>query len=1383
MDKLWKQVTPSDFAWEREGLAFVKDKLPDHDPYRVWANFEFIAGDGSINEVDMLVLTPKGCFLVEIKSWPGKIGGDAGTWIWEHDGRRKYQDNPRILAERKAKKLASLLKAQRAAKRGKERVPYIDTLVFLSAENIKNKLIGPARLNVCTRENVISALMHLGEADRRCINKPIAKLVSHAMEEAGIKESARLRKVGLYQLGKLIDEANHFQEWIGEHTELSGVQRRIRIYLTYGKPEEEAKRLQQAASLEFKLLEGIEHPGILRVQEYQQHDHGPALVYEHDPLAERLDHYLLHKTLEQPLALDAALPIIREIAEAVRYAHAKRLYHRALSPQSIYVRDDENGKPSVKVGNWGTAERVFETETKHLSALSHLSQMVQEEAGPYVALEAHSDPQADGQYLDVFSLGAIAYLLFTGKRPAESDLELQDKLRLNNGLQITDELNGAGRELQDLIRYATHPNVASRIDSVELFLEYLAKAKEELTRPDNQRVENPTEAKPGEYLEGGYLVKKRLGRGATAITFLVAKDDKERVLKLAADQEQNARIEGEGQILRQLRHQSVVACHDIVNVGGHAAILIDYAAEGTLVRRLRSQGPIQLELLGRFGDDLLSAVLHLEEEGVAHRDIKPENVGLVMRGNQLHLVLFDFSLSRVPAENYTAGTVAYQDPFIRDPGRRRWDDYAERFTCGMTLFEMATATLPSWSEREGLPVMIEGELEIDSGVFDPSIREAMADFFRTALSRDVQQRFDNAEEMLRAWRQIFLQAGKETSHPETETQAKRFSPEEASLDTQVGLLDLTPQALDTLGRLNINRVDELIRLPLNELVRMTGVGTNTRRELSDLVQKLRARFESQPEPGKTLTLHPAKGASDSIDLIFRRVFPARIQDPQRKQFLNEFLGRLDQAQPPLGLDNVFWPSLAALCGEIDIERDNVRMTLDKLIAQWSKTSAITALRNDIVELLGDNGGVMTAAELAEALLLKRGSTQESPWRERWSQAILRAAVETELTRQECRWTMRRSGKRVLIADNRNDKGEEWADYADALGRIAEECAEHNPLLPPIRALEKVRSVAPPEAFQELSNHRLLRLAVAASQTAALSSRAEFYPRKMPARRALQLGQGALLGARLLTVREVHARIQGRYPEAEALPGRPELDTWIQELDIGFEWDGAYQRNGDRGVYRLPVRGNLTLVGASTHLTESVHGTEPDFLSTGDYKKFRQQVTTAIQERRFLALTVKPRFMASATERLVSEYGFERISFDELLLRHVRRVCDGMSNPPKWEVVLRADAAEANSRDWQNLQRLVNRALPGMAEEVLASQAPALLTDPGLMGRYGLVNTWLQQLRDRLLAATEVQAIVLLIAADGQHAGAAIDDIPIPAGAGAKEFVRIPGSWLDQPANT
>ncbi len=88
----WKEITPSEFPWEREALSWVRERLPDHEPYRAWSNFEFIAQDGSINEVDLLVLTPKGFFLVEIKSAPGIVEGDAGTWTWHHEGKIRTYD-------------------------------------------------------------------------------------------------------------------------------------------------------------------------------------------------------------------------------------------------------------------------------------------------------------------------------------------------------------------------------------------------------------------------------------------------------------------------------------------------------------------------------------------------------------------------------------------------------------------------------------------------------------------------------------------------------------------------------------------------------------------------------------------------------------------------------------------------------------------------------------------------------------------------------------------------------------------------------------------------------------------------------------------------------------------------------------------------------------------------------------------------------------------------------------------------------------------------------------------------------------------------------------------------------------------------------------------
>lgn len=108
----WIAVSESKYPWERDALEFVREKFPAHDPYRAWANFEFIADDGSVNEVDLLVLTPLGIYLIEIKSRPGVLRGDAGTWTWENEGRHFTDDNPVISADRKAKKLRTLLERQ-----------------------------------------------------------------------------------------------------------------------------------------------------------------------------------------------------------------------------------------------------------------------------------------------------------------------------------------------------------------------------------------------------------------------------------------------------------------------------------------------------------------------------------------------------------------------------------------------------------------------------------------------------------------------------------------------------------------------------------------------------------------------------------------------------------------------------------------------------------------------------------------------------------------------------------------------------------------------------------------------------------------------------------------------------------------------------------------------------------------------------------------------------------------------------------------------------------------------------------------------------------------------------------------------------------------------
>src|SRR5690349_11801240 len=108
----WTAISESSFPWEREALAFLRDHLPNHEPWRAWSNFEFIDDEGRVNEVDVLVLTPAGFVLIEVKSRPGTLRGDAYSWIWTTEGRQVTTDNPLPLANRKAKRLASVLRRQ-----------------------------------------------------------------------------------------------------------------------------------------------------------------------------------------------------------------------------------------------------------------------------------------------------------------------------------------------------------------------------------------------------------------------------------------------------------------------------------------------------------------------------------------------------------------------------------------------------------------------------------------------------------------------------------------------------------------------------------------------------------------------------------------------------------------------------------------------------------------------------------------------------------------------------------------------------------------------------------------------------------------------------------------------------------------------------------------------------------------------------------------------------------------------------------------------------------------------------------------------------------------------------------------------------------------------
>jgi serine/threonine protein kinase len=1334
-DTRWKVITPSRFPWEQDALEFVRNNLPDLDPYCAWSNFEFIAEDGSICEVDLLVFTPQGFFLIEIKSRGGRLSGDAGTWTWETDGRLITIDSPLILANSKAKRLRSLLQMQTASRK-KGQLPFIEALVFCSVPDLRCDLQGPARYRVCLRDRekagdiparpgIIAALTRrecqgLDPYPKGTHDRPMARTISQAMEQAGIRPSQRHRKVSDYVLEQIIAEGRGYQDWEATHSKLTNVKRRVRIYtVRLGATEEERKTLERAAQREALLLETLQHPGVLRREGFTDHELGPALILEHDPLSVRLDHLIVQN--RDKLGVDIRLDLIRQIAEIIRFAHDKKVVHRGLSPQSILVTDVNSNRPRVKIYNWqmgyraGTASQGVSRE---VSPTSHIDRLVDDISTAYMAPESFSESETNGEHLDVFSLGAIAYHLFSGEPPAANGLDLSAKLREHKGLQLSSVLNGTGKHLQFLIQYSTHPEVGSRIDSVADFLTCLDDVEDELTTPESEIVEDVSSAQKGDLLPRKFEVVKRLGQGACSIALLVTRDGQEFVLKVASDPKHNSRLKDEAEILQKVRHQHIVEYCDRFDVGDRNCILMRRAGTDTLGQRLRKDGRLHVDLLERFGEDLLDVVNYLEDQGIAHRDIKPDNIGIgpVGRGDKLHIILFDFSLSRTPPENIRAGTPGYLDPLLPLRKPPRWDLHAERYAAAVTLYEAATGTMPKWSDGTSDPSYIDSEITVEAEFFDANLRESLVAFFKRAFARDITRRFDNAEEMLRAWRQCFEDIDKPRALSEHEDEeGKQELLEEASFDTNISELGLSMRATNALDRANILTVEELLTRPLQRLQNLRGVGNRTRREITGAVKILRDKL-GLPRQDAMVGADMAAEAqlnnfdvgSLSVDILVQHIIPRTTRKDDQSGRTARALTGLD---PELDL---LWPSQSDVARHVDLTRARIGQMVGNLQTRWSKDPGITSLRNDIFEIVERDGGVMTATELAEAILVARGSMQEGTNRTKSATAAARAAVEVERMMGEPRFLVRRNGDRIFIALT-----PELANFAILLGDQADMFAIEEPLVPPARILERFREISLGAGVSTISDSRVIRLAAAASTNAAVSSRQELYPRCMDAARALRLSQGALLGVPQLSVADIHERVSSRYPEATPLPDRPVLDDLLDAVGLSFKWDSTGGKDGN-GCYVSLLHDTSSISGGSGSIsrmeTQVGSGLSGEITpEIADARQFEERLERGIKEGSFLTLLVHPKYYQRAMRELSARFPVRLIDLEGMFIDALREEANKAS--VNWELVLQTDAMP-NAGDWNKLTLLVGRAMPIIEQALASADQTLLIVFPGLLAKSG-----------------------------------------------------------------
>ena len=169
---------------------------------------------------------------------------------------------------------------------------------------------------------------------------------------------------------------------------------------------------------EAQVLASLNHPNIAHIHGLEESNGVRALVME---LVEGED--LAQRIARGAIPLDEALPIAKQIAEALEAAHEHGIIHRDLKPANIKVRPDG----TVKVLDFGLAKAMDPlASSPEVSRSPTITTPAVTHAGIVLGTAAYMSPeQAKGKPLDkrtdVWAFGCVLYEVLAGVRAFDGD--------------------------------------------------------------------------------------------------------------------------------------------------------------------------------------------------------------------------------------------------------------------------------------------------------------------------------------------------------------------------------------------------------------------------------------------------------------------------------------------------------------------------------------------------------------------------------------------------------------------------------------------------------------------------------------------------------------------------------------------------------------------------------------------------------------------------------------------------------------------------------------------------------------------------------------------------------------------------------------------------
>jgi serine/threonine protein kinase/Tfp pilus assembly protein PilF len=259
-----------------------------------------------------------------------------------------------------------------------------------------------------------------------------------------------------------------------------------------------------------------------------------------------------------------------------------------------------------------------------------------------------------------------------------------------------------------------------------------------------------------------YKILEKLGEGGMGVVYkaMDTKLGRPVALKflpthLSASEENKARFIQEARATAALNHSNILNVFEIDEQDSGMFFVMEYIDGVTLkhyITNLKSGTGIPVAQAIEWTSQIASGLKAAHGKNIVHRDIKPENIMLTNDGK---LKIMDFGIAKLTSSSgitrtgISLGTLSYMSP--EQAQGIAADCRSDIWSLGIVLFEMLTADLPFKSEHEaGLLYLIVNQDPPVPSDFDRTIPPPINEVVRKMLMKDPNQRYQSAEEVLRA---------------------------------------------------------------------------------------------------------------------------------------------------------------------------------------------------------------------------------------------------------------------------------------------------------------------------------------------------------------------------------------------------------------------------------------------------------------------------------------------------------------------------------------------------------------------------------------------------------------------------------------------------------